>query len=350
MEVLKVNFRNLHAKNHLFNNNMPVVDLLAENQTLFGERHLIKQYPNWFGDFYTRIAVGAVKKIYDPANFLISKLVSIQPMKGPVGIVKFLRFKYGAVENSGDLPQVNLIVEQEDVSAVSRHMKLEFPLAKITPDGTTNLKHYQDGYFLTKDFSDKYPDTKENMEEEMISYIAEKANNEFAKEVLTDLIKNVGTIAAEKEWNNYEDFYVSLVKTSGVIHRKTLRGGSNWVVMSPKMMEEIKEDYKYSDLKDRDNDMELFYHGTMNGRWKMYSSKTVIHDNVVLTGYKGESTQDSGYFYNPYISLSPLEKAPLEEEIRYGTLSRYSKKLIREGSKYYARINFGGENGQSEAN
>ncbi len=191
MEVLKVNFRNLHAKNHLFNNKISVVDLLAENQTLFGERHLIEQHPNWFGEFYTRIAVGAVKKIYDPANFLISQLVSIQPMKGPAGIVKFLRFKYGAVENSGDLPQVNLIVEQEDVSAVSRHMKLEFPLAKIIPEATTNLKHYQNGYFLTKDFSDKYPDTKENMEEEMISYIAEKATDERASQLSFDISQKI---------------------------------------------------------------------------------------------------------------------------------------------------------------
>jgi hypothetical protein len=344
MEVLKINYRNLHSKHNIdlmYDNSVPVIDFMAENKTLFNKRY--ENENGWFNDLNCRLTVGAVKKIYDPSNFLISQLVSIQPMKGPAGLIKCLRFRYGAATgNSGDLPQVNLVVESEDFAAVTRSMKLEFPLAKTIPDATTELKHYQNGYFLTKDFSDKYPNTKENMEDEMISYIAERFSDELSKEVLTDLIKNVGTIAAEQEWNNYEDFYVSLVKTSGVIHRKTLRGGANWVVMSPKMMEEIKEDYKYSNLKDRDTNAELFYHGTMNGRWKMYSSKTVIHDNVAMVGYKGESPLDSGYFYNPYIPLAPVEKAPFEEEIRYGVLTRYSKKLTREGSKYYGRINFGG--------
>jgi hypothetical protein len=289
----------------------------------------------------SRVLIGAVKKIYEPANFLISQLVSIQPMKGPAGLIKCIRIKYGATSgNSGDLPQVNMVIESEDVVAVTRNMKLEFPLSQITPDATTELKHYQNGYFLTKDFSDKYPNTKENMEEEMTSYIAEKFNDEISREVLTDLIKNVGTVASKQELNNYEDFYVSLAETSNVIHRKTLRGGANWAVMSPKMMEEIKEDYKYSNLKDRDTNAELFYHGTMNGRWKIYSSKTVIHDNVVMIGHNGDSVLDSGYFYNPYIPLALIEKAPLEGEIRYGILTRYSKKLAREGSKYYGRINF----------
>lgn len=346
MEVLKINFRNLHTKNDfLFNENTPILDLLVENQILFNEKYENKN--EWFNELNNRISLGAAKKIYEPSNFLISQLVGIQPMKGPAGLIKYLRFKYGAVENSGDLPEVNLVIESEDVSAVSRHMKLEFPLLKIAPEATTELKHYQNGWFLTKDFSDKYPDTKENMEEEMASYIAEKFNDELSKEVLNDLIKNVGTVCTGTNWTSYEDFYVSLVKTSSVIHRKTLRGGCNWVVMSCKMMEEMKESYTYSDLKDRNTDSELFFHGTINGRWKAYSSKTIIHDKVALVGYHGESRQDAGYFYNPYIPLAPIEKAPLDGEIRYGVLTRYSKKLTREGSKYYGRINFGEKNGQS---
>lgn len=342
MEVLKINYRNLHTKNNeLLPDNISILDFMVENQTLFGEKHLSNYGDNeWFNDFYNRTAIGAVKKIYEPNNFLISKIVSVQPMKGPAGVIKFLRFKHDNAEN--DIPKVNLVIEQENVSAVARHMKLEFPLVKITPEATTDLKHYHNGYFLTKDFSDKYPDAKE---EEIISYMADNFTNEVSKEVLTDLLNNVGTVASGEKWKDYEGFYVGLVKVSGVIHRKTLRGGCNWIVVSPKTMNAIIADYKYSNLKDRDNDMELFYHGVMNSHWRMYSSKTIINDNVALLGYKGESSLDAGYFYNPYIPIGPLEKAPMEEEIRFGTMSRYSKKLIREGSKYYGRINFGSKNG-----
>jgi hypothetical protein len=57
-------------------------------------------------------------------------------------------------------------------------------------------------------------------------------------------------------------------------------------------------------------------------------------------GYKGDSYMDSGYFYCPYVPLTqtPTVLDPESFCPRRGILTRYGKKLLREGAKFYARL------------
>lgn len=342
---------------------------LAENQRLANELALNKVITDeWLHGVYDRVSVAAVQKAFDPANFLMDNIVSVQPMGGPGGKVKFLRFRYTSpkkttpscivdngdgtcsistgheLNDNADLPEISLHLEDEDCLAKTRFLKMEFPLTK--PVEAEGLRHYYGDFYLTKDFSEKYPEVKEYMEEEMVSYVSNSLTNEIQAEILTDLRNNAGTIA---KWDfasvrdktvkeKYEALYIKIVEVSGVIHRKTLRGGCNWIVTSPEIASIFTTATStHYDWKER-NDFEMCYHGTMNGRWRLYTSKTAIPKNTMLLGYKGDSPYDSGYFYNPYIPLTPVEKTATH----IGTLSRYSKKLLREGAKFYARINVEG--------
>lgn len=354
------------------------VALLAENQRLYNAQYSTNA---WFNDIYGRVAIATVKKVFDPANFLALKLISMQPMLGPAGTVKYLKFRYSAPKNNpapsvpegtiynlqtdydadqkgketgDDLPEIRLVEEKEDCVAKTRRMKLEFPLLKMNPDSNADgFLRYYDNFYLTKDFANKYVDVlpKEFMENEMADYMATNLTDEIHAEILTDLVKNAGTIATfdhatalgDTIKEKYESFYIKIVEVSSIIHRKTLRGGANWIVTSPEIAELFTNACHWGDWKRHDNS-ELCYHGTMNNRWRLFSSKTAIQRNTMLLGYKGDVEHDSGYFYNPYIPLTPAEKMPdLDTRmIATGTLSRYSKKLLREGAKFYARINVKG--------
>lgn len=346
------------------------VALLAENQRLYNAQYSSNA---WFNDIYGRVAIATVKKVFDPANFLALKLISMQPMLGPAGIVKYFRFRYSAPKNNpvpsmpegtiycnkeicdgDDLPDIRLVEEKEDCIAKTRKMKLEFPLLKMNPDSNADgFLRYYDNFYLTKDFANKYVDVRgprEFMEDEMADYMANNLIDEIHAEILTDLRNNAGTVATfdyatalgDTIKEKYESFYIKIVEVSGVIHRKTLRGGANWIVTSPEIAELFTNACHWGDWKGRDNS-ELCYHGTMNNRWRLYSSKSAQRGTMLL-GYKGDVDHDSGYFYNPYIPLTPAEKMPDPDTrmISTGTLSRYSKKLLREGAKFYARINVKG--------
>lgn len=71
------------------------------------------------------------------------------------------------------------------------------------------------------------------------------------------------------------------------------------------------------------------------------SDKLKLYDNSavsgVLLGRKGESYMESGYVYSPYV---PFTTTPLDlESKKFGVLTRYGKKLCRDGSKHYGKIN-----------
>src|SRR5262252_8518921 len=81
------------------------------------------------------------------------------------------------------------------------------------------------------------------------------------------------------------------------------------------------------------------YVGTVNNRWRLYKDP-LFPTNQILMGYKGDSYMDSGYFYCPYVPLTqtPVVLDPESFCPRKGILTRYGKKLLREGSKFYARM------------
>ena len=171
------------------------------------------------------------------------------------------------------------------------------------------------------------------------------------REILTDLRNNAGTVSS---WDfntalgdtikeKYESLYVKVVEVTNVVHRKTLRGGANWIVTSPEVasiFETATAGFAPSPSETFTSSLGVQYVGTVNQRWRLYKDP-LFPTGQLLMGYKGDSYMDSGYFYAPYVPLTqtPVVLDPESFCPRKGILTRYGKKLLREGAKFYARLN-----------
>jgi hypothetical protein len=88
----------------------------------------------------------------------------------------------------------------------------------------------------------------------------------------------------------------------------------------------------------------------LNSGQQINSDNTITWNNswggnqpVVTTSANDLGFIDSGYFYAPYIPMTrtPVVLDPNSFEPRAGLMTRYGKKLIEEGSKFYGKIEIG---------
>lgn len=233
------------------------------------------------------------------------------------------------MECQQDLPEINLVIESEEIAAKTRKLKAVW------------------SYEAQQDLRSQH---NLDAEAELTAVLAQEINLEIDREVLTDLRNNAGTVTA---WDfntalgdtikeKYESLYVKVVEVSNVIHRKTLRGGANWLVTSPEvasMFETATAGFAPAPSETFTSSLGVQYVGTVNNRWRLYKDP-LFPSNQILLGYKGDSYMDSGYFYCPYVPLTqtPVVLDPESFCPRKGILTRYGKKLLREGAKFYARM------------
>jgi hypothetical protein len=239
-----------------------------------------------------------------------------------------LSYEYN-MECNQDLPEINLVIESEEIAAKTRKLKAVW------------------SYEAQQDLRSQH---NLDAEAELTAVLAQEINLEIDREVLTDLRNNAGTIAAwdfntalgETIKEKYESLYVKIVEISAVIHRKTLRGGANWLVTSPEVasiFETATAGFAPAPSETFTSSLGIQYVGTVNNRWRLYKDP-LFPTNQILLGYKGDSYMDSGYFYCPYVPLTqtPVVLDPESFCPRKGILTRYGKKLLREGSKFYGRM------------
>ena len=233
------------------------------------------------------------------------------------------------MECNADIPEINLVVESEDIVAKTRKLKAVW------------------SYEAQQDLRSQH---NLDAEAELTAVLAQEINLEIDREVLTDIRNNAGTVTS---WDfatalgdtikeKYESLYVKIVEVSNVVHRKTLRGGCNWIVTSPEvasMFETATAGFAPNTSETFTSSIGIQYVGTVNARWRLYKDP-LFPTNQLLLGYKGDSYMDSGYFYCPYVPLTqtPVVLDPESFCPRKGILTRYGKKLLREGAKFYARM------------
>jgi hypothetical protein len=233
------------------------------------------------------------------------------------------------LECQQDLPEVNLVIESEEIAAKTRKLKAVW------------------SYEAQQDLRSQH---NLDAEAELTAVLAQEINLEIDREVLTDLRNNAGTIAV---WDfntalgdtikeKYESLYIKVVEVSNVVHRKTLRGGCNWLVTSPEVasvFETATAGFAPAPSETFTSSLGIQYVGTINNRWRLYKDP-LFPQGQILLGYKGDSYMDSGYFYCPYVPLTqtPVVLDPESFCPRKGILTRYGKKLLREGAKFYARM------------
>ena len=244
-------------------------------------------------------------------------------------------------DTTGDIPEIDIQVDSVAVTAITKKLK-----AKWTPELGQDLNAYHNL----------------DAEVELTSILSEQIALEIDREILADLVN--GATAETLYWSrrpgkfvnrqtghdltsggsagpdftgNVSEWYETLVETindvSAQIHRKTLRGGANFIVVSPEIANllEFTSGFRASvTLDDDKGTVGAVKLGSLSKKWDVYVDPYFLR-NVVLVGRKGGSFLESGYVYAPYV---PLQVTPTifgtEDFVpRKGVMTRYAKKMVR---------------------
>ena len=237
------------------------------------------------------------------------------------------------------IPEIDIRVDSIAVTATTKKLK-----AKWTPELGQDLNAYHNL----------------DAEVELTGILSEQIALEIDQEILGDLI--IGAKAGTRYWSRapglfvdsngaelgassaapdftgtVSEWYETLIETindvSAQIHRKTLRGGANFVVCSPEVANilEFTSGFRASITADADKgDIGAVKVGALSKKFEVFVDP-YFPRNVVLVGRKGSSFLESGYVYAPYV---PLQVTPTifgtEDFVpRKGVMTRYAKKMVR---------------------
>jgi len=154
-------------------------------------------------------------------------------------------------------------------------------------------------------------------------------NRETGTDVTTSLYPDfTGTVS---EW--YETLLETINDLSARIHRKTLRGGANFVVCSPEVagVMEFTAGFRADAVVDEEKgSWGAVKVGSLSRKMDVFVDP-YFPRNLLLVGRRGSSFLESGYVYAPYV---PLQVTPTifgtEDFVpRKGVMTRYAKKMVR---------------------
>ena len=146
-----------------------------------------------------------------------------------------------------------------------------------------------------------------------------------------------------REW--YETLVETIIDVANEIHRKTLRGSANFMVVGPDVATILEASILYRPAYTIDGDGQVTGGmtlgaekvGTLSSRFTVYKDP-YFPRNKILVGYKGGSYLETGYVYAPYVPLivTPTIFAPEDFTPRKGVMTRYGKKMVR--SDFYGTV------------
>ena len=243
------------------------------------------------------------------------------------------------LENTANIPEIDIKVDSVSVTALTKKLK-----AKWTPELQQDINAYHNL----------------DAEVELTGILSETIALEIDQEILEDLVN--GASAGTRFWSRkpgkfvsrdgkntineslFPDFtgtvsewYETLLETvndvSAQIHRKTLRGGANFLVCSPEVANVLeftsgfRADTTADEAKGTAGAMKV---GAISKKWDVYVDP-YFPRNVILVGRKGGSFLESGYVYAPYVPLqvTPTIFDPDSFVPRKGVMTRYGKKMVR---------------------
>ena len=196
-------------------------------------------------------------------------------------------------------------------------------------------------------------------EAELTALLSEQVAAEIDREILRDLRKGAAwqlrwdyngwrrlsqvTSYTQKDWN--QTLITAINQLSAQIHKSTLRGGANWIVVSSEVSA-IFDDLEYFHISNAAPDQDQYNMGiervgTLSGRYQVYRDP-YFPPNQVLIGHKGTSLLDTGYIYAPYVplQLTPTMYNPFNFTPIKGIMTRYAKKMVN--NRFYGRITVDG--------
>jgi len=244
------------------------------------------------------------------------------------------------LEGSELIPEIDIKVDSVAVTAQTKKLK-----AKWTPELGQDLNAYHNL----------------DAETELTSILSEQIALEIDREILADLVNGatagtyywsrspglfvnretgveVGASAAAPDFTGtVSEWYETLVETindvSAQIHRKTLRGGANFIVCGPEVANvlEFTAGFRASvTADDETGSIGAVQVGSLSKKFDVIVDPYFLR-NVVLVGRRGSSFLESGYVYAPYVPLqtTPTIFGPEDFVPRKGVMTRYAKKMVR---------------------
>lgn len=246
------------------------------------------------------------------------------------------------------IPEINIQMQSSAIVAKTRKLK-----AVWTPEFAQDLNAYH----------------ALDAEAELTSILSEYISLEIDLEILSMLIdsaaagtetwsavnnqainglvqSDLGFYNSQGQW--FQTLGTKIQKLSNIIHQKTLRGGANFMVVSPTVATILESIPGFA--ADTDGDAAKMSYafgvqkvGALNSRQKVYKNPYMT-SNQILLGYRGTQFLESGAVFAPYIPLimTPLVYDPDTFVPRKGLLTRYAKKMVR--PEFYGLINVAGLN------
>ena len=239
-------------------------------------------------------------------------------------------------QNSGSaIAEIDIKVDSVSITAMTKKLR-----AKWTPELQQDINAYHNL----------------DAEVELTSILSEAIALEIDQEILEDLIK--GATASTFHWSRrpgrfvnrdtgaaltgsftgtVSEWYETLLETvndvSAQIHRKTLRGGANFIVTSPEVANilEFTNGFRASTTADENRGTAgAVKTGSISKKWDVYVDP-YFPRNLLLVGRKGSGFLESGYVYAPYVPLqtTPTIFDPENFTPRKGVMTRYGKKMVR---------------------
>ena len=200
-------------------------------------------------------------------------------------------------------------------------------------------------------------------EAELTALLSEQIAAEVDREILRDLRKGAAWSAkwdynewkyggnggatlqgyTQKDWN--QTLVTKINQISAQIHKTTLRGGANWIVVSSEVSA-VFDDLEYFHVSNAAPEQDSYNMGiekigSLAGRYQVYRDP-YFPANKILIGHKGKSLLDAGYIYAPYVplQLTPTMYNPFTMTPIKGIMTRYAKKMVN--NRYFGVIDVKG--------
>jgi len=192
-------------------------------------------------------------------------------------------------------------------------------------------------------------------ETELTGIMSEHMNLEINQEILGDLVngataglfywsripgnfvnRKTGIVSTGDFTGTISEWYESLCERvndlSAEIHKKTLKGGANFIVCNPEVASilEMTNGFRASVEVDDNGDAGVYKAGNVKKKWDVYVDP-YFPVQVMLIGRVGKQFLESGYVYAPYVPIqfTPTIYGPEDFVPRKGASTRYGKKMVR---------------------
>jgi hypothetical protein len=289
-------------------------------------------------------AAGVMPAEYKDTAALTTDLGLEIPIVDNIGSANAVGAVVGAIdwglENEELIPEIDIKVDSIAVTAMTKKLK-----AKWTPELGQDLNAYHNL----------------DAEVELTSILSEQIALEIDREILGDLVNGatastyywsrspglflnratgveIGAASAAPDFTGtVSEWYETLAETindvSAQIHRKTLRGGANFVVCGPEVANllEFTAGFRASVTHDDEKgSIGAVKVGSLSKKFDVIVDPYFLR-NVILVGRRGSSFLESGYVYAPYVPLqtTPTIFGPEDFVPRKGVMTRYAKKMVR---------------------